>query len=446
MLAVMAAVLATGCSVVGIGGSTAPNEWWLNATTPDGRQLLITSQFGGVASDCTRWEDWHIDASAERVEVEALLWRKHRPSACTDEGVARSLLLDLDDPLGERVLAGCGREDCRAEDFPGWLGDHHGRIVGVDGGLVAADVTRVRGFDDDGRSRWDVDATSSGELYATSGVVVMADVHGTIAWDAVTGERRWSAGGHPFAATDELVLQCAETGGIQAVDAATGQKRWRIDVPCGSAATSGDIIAMLTHDPDRDGGQQLVVANSASGEVSLQRELDDGQDDRVGALEGILAIDDGFVVGGVQADLVVLAFDGTERHRFTQPEGRPIGAAGGTVVLQSHERVSVVDLSDGHVVWDRATTASHAVSFTGGMLLLLDGPAGRLSRLDLGTGRPDWTTTVGTSTGLAAVDDGQDTIFVQTVLAVLALDAGTGELRWWEHTPPDTTDASSTRP
>jgi hypothetical protein len=61
-------MLLAGCSLP-LGGSVGPNEWWLTATTPDRQQLLVTSLYGGLASGCSRWEEWEVSTSDEQVEV-----------------------------------------------------------------------------------------------------------------------------------------------------------------------------------------------------------------------------------------------------------------------------------------------------------------------------------------------------------------------------------------
>lgn len=175
----VASRMLSGCSVLGVGGSVGPNEWWLTGT-PDGQQLLVLSMFGGVASGCSRWEVWEVDTSTEQVEVTGLLWRKHRPRGCIDDGASRTLLLDLDAPLGERTLEGCQRDDCRTAPFPGWLGGDLAQIVTAGDGVVVSDGAVLRAIRSDGTPLWETSGASSSQVVTTADVVVVADGSGTV--------------------------------------------------------------------------------------------------------------------------------------------------------------------------------------------------------------------------------------------------------------------------
>lgn len=436
----LAAVLLSGCSLLGIGGSVGPNEWWLTATTPDGQQLLVTSTFGGVASGCSRWEDWQVDTTAERVEVTALLWRKHRPSSCTDDAAARTLLVDLAGPLGDRALDGCERDDCRTEPFPGWLGGDPARVVLGEDGVVVSDGSGLRSFDPDGGVRWEMATSSGGELLATSGVVVTSDGSGASGWDAVSGERRWRTSGYPIAAGGGVVVTCTEDETIRGLEAVSGVERWTAAVPCGPAAVSGTTVAVVAADPEVDGGHELVLLDLATGQVALRRDLDDGVDDRVAAFSGVLADDDRFVVSGTQADLVVLDTAGTELVRVPSVEGHPVGVADGVVVLASHNRVTGAATDDGTELWSLPTDPAMAWAVAGSAVLLLDGPTGALSHIDARTGQSTWTTPVGVSTTLAAAGGTDGPLYIKTVLALLVVNHDTGNILSWTHTPPDADD------
>ena len=70
----LSSILLLGLSACGsVGGSVGPNEWTLVGATPDEQHLLVTTLYGGVASDCTRWEGWEVNETGERVEVEPAL-------------------------------------------------------------------------------------------------------------------------------------------------------------------------------------------------------------------------------------------------------------------------------------------------------------------------------------------------------------------------------------
>ncbi len=434
-LSVVASLMLSGCSVLGIGGSVGPNEWWLTGTTPDGQQLLVTSMFGGVASGCSRWEGWEVDTSAEQVEVMGLLWRKHRPSGCTDDGASRTLLLDLDAPLGERTLEGCQRDDCRTESFPEWLGGDVAQAMPVEEGVVVSDGAFLRSFGSDGLPRWETSAAPGSQLLATSDVVVTSDGSGTVARDATSGDRRWNSSGHPIVAAEGVVITC-EDDQVRGLDAASGVERWTAAAPCGPAAVSGTTVAMVFIDREVDGGHELVMFDIVDGRIATQRDLEDGVDDRVAAYSGVLAFGSRFVVAGTQANLVVLDTTGTELERVPSVEGHPIGVADGVAVLATHDTVTGVDLRDGAELWSEPTNAWMSWAVADSAVLVLDGPTGELSRIDVRRGQPTWSTQAGSSTGLAASTGSSGVLYVQTVLALLLIDQDSGEVISWSRTPP----------
>ena len=215
-------VLLTGCSVLGVGGSVGPNEWWLDGVSPDGRHLLVMSPFGGVASDCARWEQWQVEASAERVEVQAMLWEKHAPRSCTDDGASRTIEIALNEELGGRELVGCGYDDCLGAAFPDWLGGVGERLMATGDSVVVADGERLRVFGSDGELRWEQPA-AAGWPEVTSRVVVTSDGGSSmVGWDLVTGRRLWEVEDrHPVASHGELVVACGgqDDESIQALEA-----------------------------------------------------------------------------------------------------------------------------------------------------------------------------------------------------------------------------------
>lgn len=440
VFSVVAALVLSGCARLGVGSSVGPNEWWLTATTPDGQQLMVTSMFGGVASGCSRWEGWEVDTSPEQVEVTGLLWRKPQPGGCTDDGAARTLLLDLRAPLGERTLDGCQRDDCRTDAFPEWLGTDVAQVLSAEDGVVVSDGSSLRSFEPDGTPRWETAAASGSDLLATADVVLTSDGSATVAWDDESGERRWGASGHPILAAQEMVITCTDDG-MRGLDAVTGRERWSAAVPCGPAAINGTTVALVVVDPEVDGGHELVMLDLLEGEVVTRRDLDDGVADRVAAFSGVLAAGDRFVVAGTQADLVLLDQAGIELQRVSSVEGHPVGVADGVAVLATHDTVTGVSSGDGTELWSSPTNASMSWVVAGSAVLVLDGPTGELTRIDARTAQPTWTTQVGSSTALAASTGGSDALYTKTVLALLVMDQDSGEVVSWSPTPPPVDDA-----
>ncbi len=429
-------VLLLGASACGaVGGSVGPNDWTLVGVTPDEKYIQVTTLYGGVASDCTRWEGWEVDETADRVEVKALLWRKRFPGGCTDEGIVQSTEVALSAPLGDRELVGCGRDDCRTGDgsSPGWFGDAD--IALTDQGVVLANSASTYTVTADGPVRWNRQGRLSSLVPMSTDSMVAFDGSETAAFDLTAGTERWRAEGWP-AAVDEHAAYVCRDDTITAVDLGTGAEWWTADVPCEFVIPTGDIATIIGRDRAVDGGYELVRIDLPTGDVIERRTFDDGVDDRVTGFEDAVAVGDRIVVSGGQADLVVLGLHGVELVRNRNGSGRPIGAAAGLVIAVSHDRIAAVDPVSGEVMWDSPDYTRQSVAVAGGSLWALDADAGTVSRLDAESGIPMWTSPVGTTAGFAVAAD-ESKVFVATSLAVVALDSETGDLHWWHHIPSE---------
>lgn len=434
----LAVFLLAGCSLVGVGGSVGPNEWWLEGASPDGRHLLVSSVFGGVASGCSRWEGWEIDADADRVAVRAMLWEKHAPSDCTDDAATRRLELTLPEGLGERDLTGCGYEDCGRAPFPDWIGGAAGWLLATGDSVVAASGETLRVFGPEGSLDWEKRGGAESPV-ATSEVVVTSEGGaGMTAWALDAGQRLWEVeSGHPVAAHGDLVLTCGGqvAGTLEALDAASGTVRWTAQVPCGSPAFVDDRLIMVGNDPEVDGGHELIVADVRTGELLRRESFHDGVDDRVAAYGEAMASGDRVVVGSWQGDLVVLDARGEERLRVPR-RGRPLGVIADIVIIEGADGWTAVDLAVGDVVWERAADGSLQLDVAGNTLLALHGSSGRLSRLDPASGEELWRAAIGRTSQMQTAAT-PDAVYVSTTVALVAIDSRTGEVDWWEHLPPE---------
>lgn len=439
------AFVSASCSA--LGGSTGPNEWWLIGTTPDAQQLLITTQFGGVASGCSRWEDWAIDEAPGQIRVEALVWRQRAPSGCTDDAGTQSLIVELQEPLDERELVGCQRERCGPGET--WPDSFNGlpATVRASGDTVMVALEQAAGFDAHGALKWTHDGVRSGWLFIGDEVAVGSDGGiGTVAMDPSSGDTLWEREGFPLGATDGVVLLCVgDDAGISGVDEATGHVRWSADVACGSADVGAGAAAVVAPDPDVDGGQRLVVLDPQTGEVAVDLPVDDGVDDQVAAYGDVLLDADRIILGGPQGDLVVLGLDGTELLRVTDVRGAPIGVIGNSVILADHQATTSVDMNDGQVAWRRDGLVAADVVIAGDLLLGLDGPGGQLERIDPVDGTTQWTSNIGITTRVDATLQA-GALHVATSLALIRLDTATGQIDTWAALPPADTPNTTHSP
>jgi len=429
-------VLVVAVVVSGCGGSVASNDWTMVGMTPDERHLLITTLFGGVASGCTRWEGWEVEESEERVDVRALLWRKSFPSGCTDEGVTETIEVDLSEPLGSRDLAGCGSDDCGRIEPESWFGSWEVDAATSQDGVVVANAGALWSFGNDGAVMWTHDPGARQLLQATSDVVVAYDGQRTKAYDTSTGVEIWQADGFIVADDEGTVYVCRSEDAevLAAVDIETGAERWQANRPCGYSAVRGDLITIVAIDRDVDGGHELLLVDTSTGDVILRKTLDDGIDDQVNGFEGVVLAGDQVVIAGQQADLVVLGSDAEELVRRPARLGTPIGVADDLVIVATHDRVAAINPTNGETAWESQALNRDSLAVSEDTLWSLHAQTGSVSRLDPETGNPMWTTPVGLSSGFD-VAASPSTAYVATSLAIVALDTSTGEVKWWQHLP-----------
>ncbi|MEM8746910.1 MAG: PQQ-binding-like beta-propeller repeat protein, partial [Actinomycetota bacterium] len=230
------------------------------------------------------------------------------------------------------------------------------------------------------------------------------------------------------------VCRGVDSDGLAAVDPVTGIDRWSTDLPCGPLVAHAETATVIGADPDVDGGNRLLVVDTATGSVLVDRPIDDGLDDRVTGFERPVGLGETTVVGGFQADLVTISADGSEVARHDVAFGRILGVVDSLVVIADERVLRGVEPLSGAVVWEREFPAFPPIVVDGGGLWLVDGPAATAARLDPATGSNLWTADVGLTRGFdVAAADG--VAYVVTTQALIALDVGTGDVLWSRHRP-----------
>lgn len=181
--------------------------WDLIGSSPDGRLLTLATTGGG----CSSFRGWVSEEDADGVHVEAR-WEHTGGEVCAAILLGDQMTLRLGEPLGDRQLTGCGRDDCLSE--PDDSDDQH---VGPTNQVsVADDVVVVTGHDtvwsiapSDGTVRWER-ARDGYWSWAVDGMVLRYDHLDRIEMvDASTGETRWDADGVTLAGVDgDEVVVC----------------------------------------------------------------------------------------------------------------------------------------------------------------------------------------------------------------------------------------------
>lgn len=425
-----------GRALDGVIDGVAPNEWALDASTPDGQTLLLRTHFGGVASNCARFEGFTVEQTETEVHVVANVWRDRFADFCTDDGATEALVLELDAPLGDRALTGCGQPDCfqSSEIDPYQIAN----AFALDNNDVAV-VYRSQTVIVDGESG-DLQSTTPHQLdnpILAGGIVVGGTQTGTTAVDRVTGDILWTNSSYPVVAEDDLVLACGEEeAGLIALNATTGDRLWAVaNVPCGYLALLDNTIVSVGYDPKVDGGSLIGVVNRETGEIIEQRPLDDGINDQVDGFAGLTAVGGHLaLVAGFQSDTVLLDATGTELGRTNERLGRPLVSLQGVAMIDTNNSLGAYDVDTEAWLWQDDSLRASSVSADETHLVAASG--GEVSLLDPRTGEPLWTTSVGTASSVNTSLTDTRAIAV-TELGVASLDRGTGELLWWTTIPID---------
>lgn len=100
----LAALICWGC------GSTSATQWTLIGN--DGNQLTFEVGIGGAASNCYKLLGPEVSEESDSVHVEFIVRQRPFTSTCTDDLMIVQRTIELEQPLGDRELAGCGEESC----------------------------------------------------------------------------------------------------------------------------------------------------------------------------------------------------------------------------------------------------------------------------------------------------------------------------------------------
>lgn len=466
LVAAAAALLLGGCSLLSgpLGQRVVEGSWRLDAISPDGRTLLVSTGFGG----CEEYRGTDIDEGADEVLVRVRLAEPLGVAECTDELHVRQVHVTLDEPLGERVLVGCGGAPAACADLtrntaglgvqapfaPAALAGGaaiigtglEGVIIGVDGATGAARWSRtVRDVAGD---------VALGELVAAGDLVLVEDQLGRLyALDGATGRGRWQrlavseVPGSPrgTVVVGDVVITVGPGDTVTAVGLGDGVERWSAR-PEGDAvfalAVGGDVALVLSgrlRVPGDPGAAVLTALDPATGATHWTYRAAGGPTElAVAASTAVVQ-----VWGGMYG---VTLEDGTERWRrvpfdhfsaalYADDDVVLVGAPG--------EPLARLDLESGAIGARFADEGRlrDSVAVADGLLFEAT-PDGRVVTRDAATGARRWQAEIGAPGARPAVGGGL--VVVPTPLGAVALNAETGTLVWaWTRGPEAFADAAS---
>lgn len=247
--------------VEGPGGVSAAHAWRLVGVAAGERTVILAVEHGS----CERVDGPRAIESAAAVEVTVGIVRDvPEDHVCNDVLATTTLAADLEVPLGERTLTGCGRASCttaQPEDSL-YLGPQAVADVVGDTIVAAVEDGEVTAHEaDTGVVRWtrddaDLDVRVAGAASATApdGTLLALLLGGgsqTVALDLATGEERWRIVENPVttpSVAGEVLVYAVEDGTVRAYDTATGAPRWEVRLPGDppqAVVAEGDAVVVL---------------------------------------------------------------------------------------------------------------------------------------------------------------------------------------------------------
>lgn len=386
---------------------TAAPNWQLLGIGPEGENLLIQT----TPSRCEESEEVRVTEVDGSVDIRVAITRLPNEDPCVQGATSNHHRVTIEQPLGDRDLLGCGREDCRSTVSRNPSIDV-GSLEAASNAVGVLDLTGLRGYDSTGLL---VSETSpAGErtkLVALddSTAVYTDNESNAIAIDLLTGEELWRSDSEVIDANDDRVYLCGteEGQGLRALDSDTGTIIWETSNSCRLISSNEDLLTVVDLSPlETVGGAVVLSIDATSGELvtvepisaDLQRLLNEQ------------------ILEGAADDVAVFT-------RYNTAVGYDLGT-------QTELPRIEIDPDNIRADFDRST-----VSVEGDAIWLLDRQGATISKVDPETGGTLWTTPIPLTSEFDAAVAG-DTTYILTFQALIALDNETGEILWSEFRSP----------
>lgn len=305
------------------------------------------------------------------------------------------------------------------------------------------------------RKRWQYQVND--EIYSSPVVagrtLYIGSVHENVlnAVDIETGERQWkytTRAAPIFTPTLSGRTMYLPNGPfVQAIDVHTQRELWHYECPNSTETThvvsSAPRLANgWVYFGSQDGTVYALDAKNGEERWQFSAPVVRGYSQRTDApgFEGAVAVADSTIFAGCE-DHHLYALDaetGRKRWRFEVNgviDAAPTVADGRVYVPSEGGRLYVLSISDGTVEWtfERGTSVGTSPAIAGGTAYVTTGPSAEsvyLYALDATNGQVDWKTGMGIPESGPVVAGG--TVYIGDQNRTFgAIDAETGEVRWW---------------
>ena len=308
------AVALTGCPLDDIRA----NPWELGMITPDDQGLLV---WFGTASGL---ESFTVTEDADAVTIGVRVRTRMAPGGADFPFDSR--FVELEEPLGDRELLGCGRDDCRKFIFD---------LGGGGGPIIIAPDTVATGYPDTTQHHFDRTTGTLLEDAEPIDVPVWSRVHGAT----------YPAGLPDFQVRIERLGLYVENGG--------GEPVWSTSLlPDYDTApvVSGDLVVVAAAGPD-DRGSRIIAFDVRTAEVRWEHEPFAGTLAATAAgLLVTLAVPEGDIRGTELIGLDV----GTGEERWRTDLRAAVGDVHATeteLFVSIHDGLVSLDPATGDIVW-----------------------------------------------------------------------------------------------